>query len=54
MKYITIVASALAVTLQGHAQTVQPKDTTLNRTVVVEQEYIPEVMDASKINISGP
>ncbi len=51
MKYITIVASALAVTLQGHAQTVQPKDTTLNRTVVVEQEYIPEVMDASKINM---
>lgn len=33
-----------------NAQT-QKKDTTLNRTVVVEQEYNPDIMDASKINV---
>lgn len=33
------------------AQTVQPKDTTMNRTVVVEQEYNPDIMDASKVNV---
>ncbi|MDD3036943.1 TonB-dependent receptor [Bacteroides sp.] len=33
-----------------HAQT-QPKDTTMNRTVVVEQEYNPDIMDASKVNV---
>lgn len=33
-----------------NAQTAQ-KDTTLNRTVIVEQEYNPDIMDASKINI---
>ena len=26
-------------------------DSTLNRTVVVEQEYNPDILDASKINI---
>lgn len=33
-----------------HAQTAA-KDTTLNRTVVVEQEYTPEIMDARKVNV---
>ena len=33
------------------AQTTQPKDTTMNRTVVVEQEYNPDIMDASKVNV---
>lgn len=33
-----------------NAQTAK-KDTTLNRTVIVEQEYNPDIMDASKINI---
>lgn len=28
-----------------------PADTTLNRTVIVEQEYNPEVIDARKINV---
>ena len=30
------------------AQNTQPKDTTMNRTVVVEQEYNPDILDASK------
>jgi hypothetical protein len=37
-----------------HAQnpaTTQPKDTVMNRTVVVEQEYIPEIKDAQKVNV---
>jgi len=33
-----------------NAQT-HKNDTTLNRTVVVEQEYNPDIMDASKINL---
>ena len=33
------------------AQTTQPKDTTMTRTVVVEQEYNPDIMDASKVNV---
>ena len=34
----------LAISMPSHllAQTTQPKDTTMNRTVVVEQEYNPE------------
>lgn len=32
------------------AQTQQP-DTTLNRTVVVEQEYAPHIRDAAKVNV---
>lgn len=34
----------------AQAQT-QAKDTTLSRTVVVEQEYNPDIMDASKVNV---
>ena len=33
------------------AQNTQPKDTTMNRTVVVEQEYNPDILDASKVNV---
>ncbi len=33
------------------AQTQQTKDTTMTRTVVVEQEYNPNIMDASKVNV---
>lgn len=29
----------------------QKKDSTLNRTVVVENQYNPEVMDAFKVNV---
>ncbi|WP_294627162.1 TonB-dependent receptor [uncultured Bacteroides sp.] len=44
---------ALAMSMPSclQAQTTQPKDTTMNRTVVVEQEYNPDIMDASKINV---
>ena len=43
----------LAISIPSHllAQTTQPKDTTMNRTVVVEQEYNPDIMDASKVNV---
>ena len=43
----------LAISMTSHllAQTTQPKDTTMNRTVVVEQEYNPDIMDASKVNV---
>ena len=33
------------------AQTTQPKEFLLTRTVVVEQEYNPDIMDASKVNV---
>ena len=41
---------ALMGTTAAHAQQTA-KDSTLNRTVVVENEYNPEVMDAYKVNI---
>ena len=43
----------LAISMPSHllAQTTQSKDTTMNRTVVVEQEYNPDIMDASKVNV---
>lgn len=44
-----IALTTLPASLQ--AQKVQPKDTTMNRTVVVEQEYNPDIMDASKVNV---
>lgn len=34
----------------SQAQT-QAKDTTMNRTVVVEQQYNPDIMDAQKVNV---
>lgn len=36
--------------MQAQAQE-QAKDTTVNRTVVVEQEYAPDINDATKINV---
>ena len=33
------------------AQTTHPQDTTMSRTVVVEQEYNRDIMDASKVNV---
>lgn len=41
---------AFLIPLNLQAQT-QPKDTTMNRTVVVEQEYNPDIIDASKVNV---
>lgn len=45
------VVVAIALPMGAQAQTTQPKDTTVNRTVVVEQEYNPDIMDASKVNV---
>lgn len=43
------LATLTPFTLQ--AQTTAKKDTTMNRTVVVEQEYNPDILDASKVNV---
>jgi len=43
-----LLAALPAVSLQ--AQT-HAKDTTMNRTVVVEQQYNPDIMDAQKVNV---
>lgn len=53
MKKIQYIYGVLALTTfptWAQAQT-QAKDTTLSRTVVVEQEYNPDIMDASKVNV---
>lgn len=44
-------ALAVWMPLTLQAQNTQPKDTTMNRTVTVEQEYTPDIMDASKVNV---
>ncbi|WP_297642361.1 TonB-dependent receptor [uncultured Bacteroides sp.] len=43
-----VALAMLPLTMQ--AQT-QPQDTTLVRTVVVEQEYTPDIRDAAKVNV---
>lgn len=48
--YILLGITLIALPAAMQAQT-QPKDTTVNRTVVVEQQYIPDIMDASKVNV---
>ena len=45
-QYIFLGMVFIAIPSLVQAQT-QPKDTTLNRTVVVEQEYNPIIMDAA-------
>lgn len=48
-----LIATALAACvfpMQAQAQK-QAQDTTVNRTVVVEQEYAPDINDATKINV---
>lgn len=47
---IATALSACAFPMQAQAQE-QAKDTTVNRTVVVEQEYAPDINDATKINV---
>lgn len=44
--FALIALPAMAQKQQTHA-----KDTTVNRTVVVEQEYTPIIVDASKVNV---
>lgn len=45
-----LAAACFSCSLVVMGQTAK-KDTTLNRTVVVEKEYNPDIMDASKVNI---
>lgn len=45
------VTLAFLMPLNLQAQNTAKKDTTMNRTVVVEQEYNPDIMDASKVNV---
>lgn len=47
---IATALSACVLPMQAQAQE-QAKDTTVNRTVVVEQEYAPDINDATKINV---
>jgi len=49
-QYILGALALITFPLGVQAQT-QAKDTTLSRTVVVEQEYNPDIMDASKVNV---
>lgn len=53
MKKIQYIFGALAlITIPNWVQAqTQAKDTTLSRTVVVEQEYNPDIIDASKVNV---
>ena len=43
-------AVLLSLSLSATGQTAK-KDTTLNRVVIVEKEYNPDIMDASKVNV---
>lgn len=45
-----LLTSTLLMANLAEAQT-QHKDTTMNRTVVVEQQYSPDIIDVSKINV---
>ena len=45
---LTCLLTALAVDVQAQTQV---NDTTLSRTVVVEQEYNPDIVDAAKVNV---
>jgi hypothetical protein len=56
MKQINNVLFAtafLSLSLSAAAQTAKTakKDSTLNRVVIVEKEYNPDIMDASKVNV---
>lgn len=47
---ISLFSLALACALPTQAQS-QANDSTLNRTVVIENQYNPQIMDANKINV---
>lgn len=49
-KIRTFILITLTAFPAGMAAQTQPQDSTLNRTVVVEQEYAPNIRDAAKIN----
>ena len=48
---ILIIGTGLLTVQNVRAQKVNEKDSVLNRTIVVENQYNPEVMDAFKINV---
>lgn len=50
IQYILGSMALIAFPLGAQAQK-QAKDSTVNRTVVVEQEYNPNILDASKVNV---
>lgn len=50
IQYIFSGIALMTLPLGIHAQQ-QAKDSTVNRTVIVEQEYNPDILDASKINV---
>ena len=51
IKNAMILCAGLLTTFETAAQEQQKNDSTLNRTVVVENQYNPEVMDAFKVNV---
>lgn len=51
MRNQNIALAAFLLLPAGLAAQTQPNDTVLNRTVVVEQEYAPDIRDAAKINV---
>ena len=53
MKKLQYILAGLVLTAfpSGIQAQKQVKDSTVNRTVVVEQEYNPDILDASKINV---
>lgn len=52
MKQISsVLLLCVAACPTGHISAQHAKDSTLNRTVVVENQYNPEVMDAFKVNV---
>ena len=53
MRKLRYILAGMALTIASSAAVAQTqaKDTTVNRTVIVEQEYNPDIMDASKINV---
>ena len=50
-KLSSFVLLGITLLIPKLAEAQTPKDTTMNRTVVVEQQYNPEIIDVSKINV---
>lgn len=51
VQHIILAGMASVLLPAGLLAQTQPQDSTLSRTVVVEQEYNPDIMDAAKINV---
>ena len=50
IQYLFGMLAIVAFPNRAEAQS-QAKDSTLSRTVTVEQKYNPDIMDASKVNV---